>query len=249
MPLLYVENSFLWGVDIPGAGGIAVVGDIINVPQSVADFQIANGNATLVENQDLNATQADFTWVVDPVNPLKLRFFGVPSRYDTFNFFWNFGFENDQGIKVEGRGRDTIVTFPAAGYYNVELLVRQSGFPARLIQVPVGGVPARPPGAPLITTSNGVLPPAVVGQAYGVELAYTGNEPVTFSVVGGTLPAGLQLIGNVIVGTPTSVTSQIFTIKAQNSLGFDDALFEIEVAASAVPPNALLTQQNVIITA
>jgi hypothetical protein len=60
---------------------------------------------------------------------------------------------------------------------------------------------------------------------------------------------GLQLIGNVIVGTPTSLTSQVFTIKAQNSLGFDDALFEIEVAASAVPPNALLTQQNVIITA
>jgi hypothetical protein len=89
----------------------------------------------------------------------------------------------------------------------------------------------------------------VVGQAYGVELEYTGNEPVTFSVVGGTLPAGLQLIGNVIVGTPTGVTSQVFTIKATNALGFDDALFEVEVAASIVPQNALLTQQNEIITA
>lgn len=90
-------------------------------------------------------------------------------------------------------------------------------------------------GAPVITTQ--LLANATVGVIYATEpLAAAGATPITWSIVGGSLPAGLTLNANTgaISGTPTAVaTTQTFTIRATNAIGFSDRQFTIVISAGA----------------
>ena len=75
--------------------------------------------------------------------------------------------------------------------------------------------------APLFTTASG-LPDGVVDVAYGVALAVSGGlGPYTWSLVSGTLPAGLALDGasGVISGTPTASALRSFQVKVAGSDG------------------------------
>lgn len=72
--------------------------------------------------------------------------------------------------------------------------------------------------APKITTES--LPEGTVGTEYNQTLAATGNN-ITWSVTSGTLPAGLNLNGNTISGTPTAKETSTFTVTATNNAGSD----------------------------
>ena len=74
---------------------------------------------------------------------------------------------------------------------------------------------------PVITVTPGTLAAATVGTAYSQTLAATGGAAAySWSVTSGTLPTGLALsAGGVISGTPSSTTSQTFTVRAQDANG------------------------------
>ena len=74
---------------------------------------------------------------------------------------------------------------------------------------------------PAITLSPSSLSSAAVGMAYSQTVtASGGTAPYSFSVSSGTLPAGLALsAGGVLSGTPTSGTSQTFTVQAVDANG------------------------------
>jgi len=73
--------------------------------------------------------------------------------------------------------------------------------------------------APTINTSS--LPGGNVGRAYSQTLNATGTTPITWSINGGKLPAGLSLNASTgaITGTPTATGTFSFTAKATNSVG------------------------------
>lgn len=79
-----------------------------------------------------------------------------------------------------------------------------------------GGAPAV---APTITSSAPANP--VYGVAYTHTYTAIGTAPITWSVVSGSLPAGLTLAANtgVLSGTPTAAGTSSFTVQAQNAVG------------------------------
>ncbi|MCL2155897.1 MAG: putative Ig domain-containing protein, partial [Leptospirales bacterium] len=74
------------------------------------------------------------------------------------------------------------------------------------------------PVAPIITTDS--LPNGTVGTTYNQTLTVTGAAPITWSIDSGTLPDGLTLAENgIISGTPSTVGTSNFTVKATNIAG------------------------------
>ncbi len=72
------------------------------------------------------------------------------------------------------------------------------------------------------TISPSSLPDGTVGTAYSVTLtASGGNEPYTWSVVGGDLPDGLTLDSStgIISGTPSIAQTYSFIVRADDSAG------------------------------
>ncbi len=96
---------------------------------------------------------------------------------------------------------------------------------------------------PVITTT--ALAGAAVGQGYSQSVtAKSINAPVTYSLVSGTLPAGLSLNVNsgLISGTPTTAGTNSLVVRAQDAAGkFTTAPLSITVAASSVVSPKLQT--------
>jgi hypothetical protein len=69
----------------------------------------------------------------------------------------------------------------------------------------------------IITTHN--LPNGTVGSSYSKQFhAEGGTDPLTWSVISGTLPAGLALSSDgLLSGTPTTATSSTFTVQVQDA--------------------------------
>jgi hypothetical protein len=78
------------------------------------------------------------------------------------------------------------------------------------------------PTAPTIT--NPTVPNGTVGSFYSKTFAATGSSPITWSVLSGSLPAGLSLNSStgLLSGTPTTAASYSFVIRATNSTGHND---------------------------
>ena len=87
--------------------------------------------------------------------------------------------------------------------------------------------------APSITTSS--LPDGKVGEAYSQILTATGTTPITWSIDGGNLPAGLSLNKDTgeISGTPTAEGTAQFTVRALNSAGSNTKELSITIAKAA----------------
>ena len=88
-------------------------------------------------------------------------------------------------------------------------------------------------------------PNGAVGTAYSYALAANGYPAPSYSLVVGTLPAGLTLSGaGVISGTPSA--SGVFTgivVKAQNAFGnVNTVSMSITISAAAVAPTAFTAQ-------
>ena len=102
--------------------------------------------------------------------------------------------------------------------------------------------PAPGPVALAVTTSS--LPGATVGSAYSAALSATGGtEPYDWSIIGGSLPSGLNLVGNTISGTPNPVEPQDFEFTVQvtdsaTEAASATAVLKISVSAAPIPGTA-----------
>ena len=83
--------------------------------------------------------------------------------------------------------------------------------------------------APTIITD--ALPDGTVGTPYSQRLFANGTEPITWRVVAGELPNGLDLNETTgeISGTPTAAGTASFTVKATNSAGSDTKELSITI--------------------
>lgn len=110
------------------------------------------------------------------------------------------------------------------------------------IQFMYGVAPS--PTAPTITTTS--LNAMVQGSSFTQTLSATGTEPITFAVMSGTLPAGLNLneANGTISGTPSATGAYSFTIEAANDAGSDTQAFSGTVSASGTAPVITTTSLN-----
>jgi hypothetical protein len=97
--------------------------------------------------------------------------------------------------------------------------------------------PPNPPGPPPpvnITGPGLTLAPGFPGVAISpITFTATGTPPITWTVTGGTLTAGLNLsLSGVLSGTPTTVGLFSFTVTATDANGTDSANFSQTVATS-----------------
>jgi len=112
--------------------------------------------------------------------------------------------------------------------------------------------------APTITTSS--LGSVYRAFAVSQTLAVSGSSTITFAVQSGSLPAGLSLNTStgVISGTPTTVGSYTFTIRATNSYGTNDKAFTgsviqstpviVETALNSMAPSTAFSQTLTLTT-
>lgn len=87
--------------------------------------------------------------------------------------------------------------------------------------------------SPLVTTTT--LADAVVSVSYSATLVATGSTPITWSVVSGSLPAGISLNASTgaLTGVPTTPVLASFTVRATNATGFDEQALELLVPNGA----------------
>jgi len=143
------------------------------------------------------------------------------------------------GLSLNGAtGRiDGAATLEGVSNFTVQVAGADGLFSRRglSIQVLEEGVIAPP--TPTITTT--ALPGTNVGASYGAQLVATGGTtPYTWSVVAGSLPAGLTLNGaGQISGTPTTAGPANFTVQVTGANGLASTRpLSIEVAAEPPPP-------------
>ncbi|MEG0182733.1 MAG: putative Ig domain-containing protein [Stenotrophomonas sp.] len=91
--------------------------------------------------------------------------------------------------------------------------------------------------APVITLTPATLPAASGGMAYSQTLSASGgNGGYTFSLTTGTLPSGISLSSaGAVSGTPTTVGSYAFTVRATDGFGFSgDQAYTVVVSAPVI---------------
>jgi Putative Ig domain len=95
-----------------------------------------------------------------------------------------------------------------------------------------------------LTITSGSLPNGVVGTVYSSTLTATGGTtPYSWTVVSGTLPAGLSLSqGGTISGTPTRAGQSSFTVQVTDSSSpVQKATTLSSISVSATPPTLTIT--------
>ena len=100
---------------------------------------------------------------------------------------------------------------------------------------------------PSVTVGPATLPGGVVGSAYSQNLTASGGlGTYSYSVTGGTLPAGLSLSSaGVLSGTPSAIGTNSFTATATDTYGCSGSQ-TYTVAVAGVPP--VITQQPQSVT-
>jgi hypothetical protein len=95
------------------------------------------------------------------------------------------------------------------------------------------------PGPVSITTTS--LPSATVGTAYSEDLtAVGGTTPYNWSILAGSLPAGLKLTGATIGGVPTTAGMSAFTVKLVDS-STPPRTVQADLTLSVVAPLVITT--------
>jgi len=75
-------------------------------------------------------------------------------------------------------------------------------------------VPPPAPAQPALQITTGSLPKATAGTSYSTKLAASGASSVTWTLSGGSLPAGVSLGSNgVLSGTPSAAGNYTFTVR------------------------------------
>ncbi len=131
------------------------------------------------------------------------------------------------GLSLNGTTGVISGTPSATGAYSFTIrAINAVGFDDQAFTGTVTGI------APTITTTSISSPYRAF--SFSSTLSVTGTAAITFALQSGSLPAGLSLNTStgVISGTPTTVASYTFTIRASNSYGTNDKSFTVAVLQS-----------------
>ena len=122
------------------------------------------------------------------------------------------------------------------------------------IVITIGGGDC-PLEVPVITSDPIIV--GTVGQQVQYELTATGGEPITFELIDGTLPDGLEFVHHnenakresyEIVGVPTEEVDTTVVVRARNECGFDDIVIRIKVTTTnecPLEPAVITSSTNV----
>jgi hypothetical protein len=88
-----------------------------------------------------------------------------------------------------------------------------------------------------------ITPPGDLGTlteriSINISLQASSTNPITYTVIAGSLPRGLRIRGNSITGTPSEVnkfTTNKFVIRADDGEDIDDRTFSLSVDGSDIP--------------
>ena len=87
---------------------------------------------------------------------------------------------------------------------------------------------------PLSVTTVSPLPAAAQNSPYQVQLMATGGiPPYDWTVLSGTLPTGISLITDQLIGTPTTAGTSVFTVQVEDSVA---ARATKSLSLTALPP-------------
>jgi len=105
------------------------------------------------------------------------------------------------------------ITPTAVGSGNI---VAQAGSGVCAVSTVSDPITILPPALTITTTCP--LPNGTVGAAYSQSLTATGGTtPYTWTISAGALPAGLDITGNTITGTPTTAGTFSFTLRVRDA--------------------------------
>lgn len=187
-----------------------------------------NGNGIFVFNVGSSLTANVLSNVVGTANPCNIYWrVGSSATLNGTNFrgtvIANASITVGAGANLEGRalagtGATGAVTMAGSGGNTI------------------GGCSALP-ACPLITIAPPTAPDGAIGVAYTQTLTASGGSgSYTFSVVSGTLPAGLTLTaGGVLSGTPTTAGSSTFVVQVTDGAGCPGVITYTINVSTAVP--------------
>ncbi len=148
-------------------------------------------------------------------------------------YFWEFDFQFPQQppawLSLSQTGLLT-GTPPAQGSYTFGVMVwdQSESWAQKVYTLNVN---------PPVTITTAALPQGTAGQMYSTNLAATGGvPPYTFSLIGGTLPAGITLnASGLISGTPGAPSFSSLTFRATDSQGqFGNKVFTLDIQPAAL---------------
>ncbi|MCY2964651.1 MAG: putative Ig domain-containing protein, partial [Planctomycetota bacterium] len=85
------------------------------------------------------------------------------------------------------------------------------------------------------------------GTGYNQSIATVGGTGAkTISVASGTLPAGLNLVGSTIAGTPSAAGTSVFVLRATDTVGaFDEQAYSITINSTLSITTATLANWTI----
>jgi len=203
-----------------------------------AEWQVISGGITI---NDVTANPATF---IMPDNDVEVMatFEVIPTEYHTITVTTDGNGTASANVTTAQVGTTiTLTAEPNSGYQFAEWQVISGG-------ITINDVTANPATfvmpdndvevmatfeviifAPVITTET--LPDGEMNESYSAFLEATGDAPITWSIVSGSLPPGLDLNTSTgeIFGMPTIDGTFTFTVMATNDAGTDTKSLSIKI--------------------
>lgn len=251
IPILGGTAPYVWSMDagqLPQGLSLSSSGYISGTPT------YASGTAFTVTARDSRGRTAtrQLALNVDPDQVLSVSTASVPTGNVGQGYSTNlyavggtaaYRWSLDSGMLPTGLSFDAAGrisgTFASAGTFSFVVRVTDAlnRTATKAFTMVVGGGVATGSGAASLRVSTSVLPDGVTGVWYGYNLgAEGGTAPYAWSLVSGTVPAGLSFEGGSVYGSPTGSGTSAFTVKVTDSRGVSATqVFSLVVHPPLVP--------------
>jgi hypothetical protein len=245
----------------PTTSGLAELSGLSLTPGVYSGGALAlSDNGTLT----LAGTAADSVWVFQAASSLTIgsaTHIIITGGASACNVFWQVASSASIGTSAQFQGTVLAaqsITAATGATVTGRLLASSAAvtLQSNTITVPTGCATGNAPSqSPTITAAT--PPTATVGQPYSFQIPATGTPAPTFTVSGGTLPAGLNLNGTtgIISGTPLGEGGSTFTVTATNAIApaassvFTVATGVTELATTGVNPIPALALGSILLAA